>query len=176
MHIRTATNKDLDNIRDLHLSAFPEDEREVVANLAINLLAEETSPQTFALVAENDRIVVGHIAISPVSLKNNDDFQGYILAPLAVSPEFQNQRIGSMLIEAGLRQLSQMNVDMLFVYGDHQYYGRFGFSTHIATKYTPPYELQNPFGWQAVSLKGFQSCSAFGELTCVSSLNNPQLW
>lgn len=176
MHIRTATNLDLDSIRDLYLSAFPEDEREIVSNLAINLLAEETSPQTFSLVAEKDHTVVGHISFSPIPLKNDDDFLGYILAPLAVSPECQNQRIGSLLIEAGLRKLSQLNVDMLFVYGDPQYYGRFGFNTNIAARYTPPYELQYPFGWQAVSLKEVPSSSALGEVTCVSSLRNPQLW
>ncbi len=178
MQIRTATNLDLEGIQTVYLQAFSEEEREVVANLAINLLAAETSPPTFALVAEaeNHHCIVGHIAFSSVSLKNNDQFQGYILAPLAVSPQHQNQGIGSMLIEAGLQQLSQINVDMAFVYGDRQYYGRFGFDTKIATRYSPPYELQYPFGWQAIALNGFQSHQASGELTCVAALNNPQLW
>ena len=60
--IREATNLDRENIRDVYLHAFSEGEKRIVAALAVNLLNEETSPETIALVAEIDGAVVGHIA------------------------------------------------------------------------------------------------------------------
>ena len=82
MHIRIATKIDRDDIHNVHWSAFAEDERETVSKLAVNLLSEETTPQTISLVAESDGVVVGHVAFSPVAIDNNEKFQGYILALL----------------------------------------------------------------------------------------------
>jgi predicted N-acetyltransferase YhbS len=52
-------------VRRLYLSAFSDVEREAVAGLAVNLLAETTTPATFALVAETDDNLVGHVGFSP---------------------------------------------------------------------------------------------------------------
>lgn len=176
MHIRTASRKDQDSIRCLHLSAFSEEEREEVATLAVNMLAEKTNPETFSLVAEANDIVVGHISFSPVSRINSDKFQGYILAPLAVHPQYQKQGIGAILIETGIQHLSKINVDIIFVYGDPKYYSRFGFDAGIASEYAPPYQLQYPYGWQAKTLTDVKTFPSSGKLTCVSSLRDPQLW
>jgi len=176
MHIRLASPRDRDSVRSLHLSAFAEEERQEVATLAVNLLAEKTIPETFALVAEADNIVVGHIAFSPVSRVSTDNYQGYILAPLAVHPEFQKRRIGASLIKTGIEHLSRLDVDIVFVYGDPKYYGRFGFDADIAVEYAPPYQLQYPFGWQAKPMTDGKTFPSSGKLTCVQSLRDPQLW
>jgi putative acetyltransferase len=105
MRIRTATGLDRDDVREVHLCAFPEGEREMVSNLAVNLLAEETTPHTMSLVAETEGDIVGHVAFSPVTIANNEDLQGYLLAPLGVKPDYQKRRIGSELVESGMQQL-----------------------------------------------------------------------
>ena len=105
MSIRIATSLDRDDVRDVYLCAFPEGEREIVSELAINLLSERTTPQTISLVAETEGAVVGHVAFSPVTIDNNENLQGYILAPLGVKPDYQKRRIGSKLIESGIQQL-----------------------------------------------------------------------
>lgn len=176
MRIRQAQLKDRDRVRRLYLSAFSEVEREAVAGLAVNLLAENTNPTTFALVAETDDNLVGHVGFSPVVHTNADNFVGYILAPLAVHPELQKRGIGTELIESGVEHLSSLGADIVFVYGDPRYYGRFGFDARIAAEYIPPYQLQYDFGWQAKPLTESASFSSFGKLTCVHSLMNPQLW
>jgi hypothetical protein len=56
MHIQPTRLADRDRLRSLYLAAFSEDEREAVAELAVNLLAEETVPETFALSAELDTV------------------------------------------------------------------------------------------------------------------------
>jgi len=90
MRIRTATSLDRDEIRNVHLCAFSEEEREIVADLAINLLSETTIPQTHSLVAESDNTIVGHVAFSPVTIKNDSKLQGYLLAPLSVKNLSEN--------------------------------------------------------------------------------------
>jgi putative acetyltransferase len=176
MNIRIATNQDRDDVQRVHLCAFHEGESEIVSKLAINLLSEKTTPQTISLVAETDGAIVGHVAFSPVLIDNNENFQGYILAPLGVKPDYQKRRIGSKLIEYGMQRLSDMGVNVVFVYGDPKYYGRFGFSADAAHQYTTPYNLQHPFGWQAIVLKECDIEKPPVAITCVTSLCDPKLW
>jgi putative acetyltransferase len=174
--IREATKLDRESIREVHSCAFSEDEKRIVAALAVNLLGEETTPETIALVAEIDGEVVGHIAFSPVTVDNNEKWKGYILAPLGVKPDYQKRRVGSKLIESGKMRLSEKGVNVLFVYGDPKYYGRFGFKADTASGYSPPYGLQYPFGWQAIALNADGSGGSAAKISCVASLRDPKLW
>ena len=145
--VRAATEADISQIHALHMRAFPESENELVAGLAIRLLQENTVPETLSLVAERDGTILGHVAFSPVVLEGNENWRGYILAPLGVSPDVQRQGIGGQLVEYGLTQLKQMGVAVVLGYGDPDYYGRFGFLADTAAKYQPPHDLQYPLGW-----------------------------
>ena len=176
MQIRMATSIDRDDIRSTYLCAFPESENNIVAKLAIDLLDESTKPHTISLVAEIDNSVVGHVAFSPVKIDNNDNLQGYILAPLAVEPDCQKQGVGSKLIERGMDTLRNSGVTIVFVYGDPEFYGRYGFSTDNAEKFLPQHKLQYPFGWQAIVLRQFSNECIAGNIVCVASLENPELW
>ena len=95
MHVRIATELDRDDVHSVHWSAFAEDEREIVSKLAVDLLSEETTPQTISLVAETDGVVVGHVAFSPVTIASNENVHGYILAPLGVRPDYKKHRIAA---------------------------------------------------------------------------------
>ncbi len=75
MNIRIATNQDSDDIKRVYLSAFPKDESEIVAKIAIDLLSENTTPQTISLIVEADHSIVGHVAFSPVEIDNNENYQ-----------------------------------------------------------------------------------------------------
>ncbi|MEO0808953.1 MAG: N-acetyltransferase, partial [Cyanobacteria bacterium J06643_4] len=77
--------------------------------------------------------------------------------------------------EAGIPQVSGMETDILLVYGDPKYYGRFGFSAAAAEQYLPPYPLKYPHGWQAIVLKG-DARKTPANLIFVSALNNSALW
>ncbi|MDZ4168257.1 MAG: N-acetyltransferase [Coriobacteriia bacterium] len=176
MRIREATISDGDVIREIHLSAFGADEREIVAKLAVDLLSEDTSPPTIALVAEVDDDVIGHIGLSPVTTDAADGYGIYILAPLAVSPEHQRRGAGSRLVEDGKRRLAEMGVDLLLVYGDPAYYGRLGFSVGAAEGCIPPYDIEYSFGWQGVLLSERGIPESPLQLDCVASLRDPELW
>lgn len=176
MHIRIATSLDRDDICEVHLRAFPEGEREIIAKLASNLLSELTRPPTISLVAETKDTIVGHVSFSPVTIVNNENLQGYILAPLGVKPDYQKRHIGSKLIQDGMQRLSEMGVNVLFVYGDPKYYGRFGFTLDTADRYTPPFQLHYPMGWQAIALNKGEIAGTPTKIACVTSLSDPTLW
>jgi putative acetyltransferase len=176
MHIRVATDLDRNAIRGVHLSAFPEGERDIVSKLAVDLLSEETIPETISLVAETEGAVVGHVTFSPVTIAAQERCQGYILAPLGVNPRYQHRRIGSQLVESGIRRLSSKGVGVIFVYGDPKYYGRFGFSADAAAPYVPPFSLQYPFGWQGIDFEACRTRTSPANIFCVKSLCDPALW
>ncbi|MGR8918887.1 MAG: GNAT family N-acetyltransferase [Gammaproteobacteria bacterium] len=174
--IRRATSADRARIREVHLDAFPAEEAALVATLAAALLDDPTPPGTLTLVAEHGGRVVGAVSFSPVALEGAADWQGYILSPLGVRPACHRSGVGSELVRHGMRTLGAGGVDMLFVYGDPDYYGRFGFDAGTADGYEPPHALQYPFGWQALVLNARASTPASGHLSCVNALRNPALW
>ena len=176
MNIRIATTHDGDAIRQLYLSAFTEEENEVVATLAVELLDENSALPILSLVAEMEGAVVGHVAFSPIKIENQAAIQAYILAPLAVRPDVQKQRIGTAMVEYGMQKLSAMGVDLIFVYGAPEYYGRFGFSAEAAQGFSAPYPLQYPFGWQAIAIRDCVIENGPHATQCVQALCKPSLW
>lgn len=174
--IRLATGKDGEGIRGLHLRAFPEDESELVAELATSLLNDRSQPETIALVAETGDGVIGHIAFSPAAADALPNWVAYILAPLGVDPDHRRAGIGADLIARGLEWLSERDVDAVFVYGDPDYYGRFGFEVETAGNFLPPYQLTYPVGWQVMELHRGRPVDEPVRLSCVASLRDPALW
>lgn len=81
---------------------------------------------TLALVAEEDKKVIGHIAFSPVMIENKDH-QWHGLGPLAVIPHKQKKGIGKSLVNTGLAILKELNSGGCVVLGDPAYYQQFGF-------------------------------------------------
>ena len=158
------------------MSAFTEEENEVVATLAVELLDENSALPILSLVAEMEGAVVGHVAFSPIKIENQAAIQAYILAPLAVRPDVQKQRIGTALVEYGMQKLSAMGVDLIFVYGAPEYYGRFGFSAEAAQGFSAPYPLQYPFGWQAIAIGDRAVDNRPHAMQCVQALCKPSLW
>jgi len=175
MHVREASLSDSESIKRIHTRAFDKSESQIIANFAENLLKEKFLVKIKSLVVVQNDGVEGHIAFSPVFLKENDEHFAYILAPLAVSPDYQKARIGSTLVKHGLDRISKMGSYLVFVYGDSNYYSRFGFQTNLAVNFIPPCTLQYPEGWQALKI-GSSLFPAGGRIKCVDSLDDPNLW
>ena len=176
MQIRAASIGDESSIRELYLETFDVSEAALVAQLACDLLEEPAATACLRYVAREGQSVLGHIAFSPVYCKDQQEPIGYILAPLAVHPSHQKQGIGKQLVERGLHELQQRNVLLILVYGDPQYYSRFGFEAEKAQGYLPPYPLQQPQGWLAINAHPTTSEFTDCPIHCVQAFNRPELW
>ena len=81
---------------------------------------------TLSLVAEVDGALVGHVALSPVTI--SDGSSGWFgLGPVSVLPEYQRRGVGSQLTREALRRLRERGASGCVVLGEPGYYSRFGF-------------------------------------------------
>ena len=176
MILRYAEKTDFDSILKVIETAFSDEENKVIMNLVQELHQETTSPSIKSLVAEVDNQVIGYVSYSPIFLKSDTNITGYVLAPLAVSPEHQKQGVGSNLINAGIDMLTEDSVGVLLVYGDPAYYGRFGFKEEIGQSFVPPYSLEYPFGWTGMMLSDTPVPEQPIKFECVSALSKSSLW
>jgi len=101
-----------------------------------------------SLVAEVGGQVVGHVAVSPVTL--SDGTAGwYGLGPISVLPEYQRQGVGSRLMIEAMQRLRDMGAAGCVLVGDPAYYTRFGFRKAPSLTYPDvpaQYFLVLPFG------------------------------
>ncbi|WP_137920999.1 N-acetyltransferase [Hydrogenophaga sp. 2FB] len=81
---------------------------------------------TLSLVHERDGALIGHVAVSPVTIR--DGSRGWFgLGPISVLPEHQGQGVGSELVRAALERLREEGAQGCVLLGEPAYYGRFGF-------------------------------------------------
>ena len=88
---------------------------------------------TLSIVAEEHGQVVGHVALSPVTITDSQGRQAvgwYGLGPISVLPPRQGQGIGSRLLEQALSELRAVRAAGCVLLGEPAYYGRFGFQAH----------------------------------------------
>ena len=125
--IRSETIEDYDTIFEVNKLAFgQENEAKLVENLR---QGHNFNPQ-LSLVAVKNSEVVGHILFSDVIIQSQKgDFWALALAPLAVHPEYQNQGIGTQLVQQGLKQCKTLGYLVVIVIGHPTFYTRFGFSS-----------------------------------------------
>ncbi|MDQ3010587.1 MAG: N-acetyltransferase, partial [Acidobacteriota bacterium] len=123
MVIRYETPEDIAVIHQIIEQAFG---RPAEANLVDAL--RRNGKAILSLVAEDNGRVVGHILFSPGVIDAAErPLPGIGLAPLAVLPERQNEGIGSLLVERGLKLCRETRHPFVIVLGHPEYYPRFGF-------------------------------------------------
>jgi len=86
------------------------------------------SVDTLSHIAEIDGQVVGHILLTRI----DGPERALALAPLAILPDWRDMQIGTELVRHALKRARADGWHSVFVYGQPDYYGRFGFKSHLA--------------------------------------------
>ena len=175
IRIRETDFSDLDDILSVERSAFGEEDE---ANLVKDLLNDPTAEPTLSLLAYNGKRAVGHILFTKCKLKDNDSISLMLLAPLAIVPDSQKRGIGGMLINEGLRILSERNVDLVFVLGHPEYYPRNGFKTAGSLGFEAPYPIpeKDKDAWMVQELRKGVIGSVSAKIICADMIDRPEYW
>ena len=149
MTISKEQPQDIEAISRLTEAAFRNEEYSSHTEHFIVNALRRTGQLSISLVAAEHDEILGHVAISPVSISSGVT-GWYGLGPISVRPDRQGKGIGSALMRAALQQLRQQGAAGCVVLGDPAYYGRFGFKAH------PGLELPDvpPEYFQALSFTG----------------------
>lgn len=129
MTIRNEHSDDIDTIAQLTEAAFQHEEHSSHTEQFIVNALRDAGQLSVSLVAVEDGKIVGHVAISPVTISSGVS-GWYGLGPISVWPDRQHQGIGSALMNAALGQLQSLGGVGCVVLGNPDYYGRFGFKNH----------------------------------------------
>ena len=128
MIIRSELAADMPSIRQLTDAAFRDVAYSSQTEGAIVDALRLAGVLALSLVAEQNGMIVGHVAFSPV-LIDGDDIGWFGLGPVSVSPPMQRRGVGSALINEGLQLLRDRGAAGAVVLGDPDYYRRFGFTS-----------------------------------------------
>jgi len=135
MIVRPETAEDIAAIGNVIRQAFGSQNEACEEADLVNRLRRDND-LVLSLVAEQDGQIVGHVGFSRLWIvQDTRRIPGISLAPLAVMPEHQRQGAGRKLVEMGHARLREAGESIVFVLGDPDYYGRFGFSLVAAAAF-----------------------------------------
>lgn len=170
MNIRLATKAEASEVCDLVAEAFGEEGSQVS-----ELVRQMFNSEGCLLWVAQDSKIRGVVGASRASLEADKQDDCWVLAPLAVSAEQQGLGVGGKLVNHLLLDLEARGAFGVFVYGDPNYYGRFGFTREAAAFVNAPFSLEHPDGWSAKWLKPTEA-SGKTILRVEGPLNKPDLW
>lgn len=146
--IRSETLADLADIEAVTEAAFRGAPHTSHNEQVILAALRDVGALSVSLVAEQDGSIIGHVAVSPVSIF--DRASGWFgIGPISVTPKRQGRGIGSQLMRETLARLSEQGASGCVVLGDPSYYQRFGFkpeATLVLPGVPPEYFMAMSFG------------------------------
>ncbi|MEM5470622.1 N-acetyltransferase [Hoeflea sp. AS60] len=119
---RESKSEDRASIRGLQAAVYTN----AVAGVSEALISGPAD--TLSLVAELDGEIVGHILLTPV----NGPERALALAPHAILAAWRDMQIGTELVRHAIRLARERGWRCVFVFGQPDYYCRFGFKSHTA--------------------------------------------
>lgn len=120
-NVRLERSADHAAIHTVNVLAF---ERSEEAHLVTAL--RDAGALAISCVAELDGSIVGHVALSPITVAAGG-LRGLGLGPMAVVPALQRTGVGTTLGRAALAEARRAGWDAVVVLGHPGYYPRFGF-------------------------------------------------
>lgn len=99
-----------------------------------------------------------------------------MLAPVAVSTDYQGKGVGQALINYGLSELKNRSATVAVTYGDPSFYSKVGFQTLSENVVQAPLTLSMPEGWLGQSLTGEPIPIINERPTCVKEFDDSGYW
>lgn len=154
LQLRHETAADIAAIEAVTIAAFADNEHTSHNEQLIVRTLRAANELTLSIVAEEQGHIVGHVAVSSVTIVDSDGHKApgwYGLGPISVLPSRQGQGIGSRLMEHALSELRALGGAGCVVLGEPAYYMRFGFQSYaglllpgVPSEYFMARALQGP--------------------------------
>ena len=139
VQIRPEEPRDRDAALEVERVAFGSDEESRIVE------AVRDEPGSFALIAEEDGVVLGHVQFSRAWIGRT---AVVALGPVGVRPEHQDRGIGSRLIRAGLEEARSRGEVAVILLGSPAFYARFGFEPGSGLGLSNPFAGTRPDGFE----------------------------
>lgn len=177
MHYSRYQSKQVKELKQVFFQTFTDSEGEaegtVVSDLAYDLMTTTNDEDLFIFVATDNEKIAGCIVFTRVTLSNGTN--AFILSPVAILSSYQGKGMGQALINFGLNALREQGVELVFTYGDPNFYSKVGF-TQLHDQIKAPLNLTYPEGWLGQSLIGDHIEAIGGDSFCVAALQKQKYW
>ena len=138
VQIRAELPADRDRSLEIERLAFASEEEAAI----VEALRDDNG--SFALVADDDGDLVGHVQLSRAWIGENAVLA---LGPIGVVPPRQREGIGSALIRSALDVARARSEPAVILLGDPAFYPRFGFEPASALGWRNPFTRVQPNGF-----------------------------
>jgi len=168
----------IEEVKQLFTNTFSDSEGKseglLIGNLVHDLMTNTDNNDLYGFVATENEKIVGSIFFSKLTFESK--ISAYLLSPVAVHTKFQKKGIGQKLVNFGLNTLKEDGVELIFTYGDPNYYSKVGFNPIAEKRVKAPLTLTYPEGWLGQSLVNDTIEPITGNSYCVEALNKPKYW
>ncbi|WP_066714808.1 GNAT family N-acetyltransferase [Clostridium sp. Marseille-P299] len=135
IQIRLEEVKDYQEVELVARAAFYRDERiedigvGCTEHFMIHKLREKDGIRELNFVATLNEKIVGHVIYSNsyIMSDNGKRIETLNVGPLSVLPDFQNQGVGSKLMQFSIERATELGYGAIVFFGHPTYYPRFGF-------------------------------------------------
>ena len=97
------------------------------------LRRRDTYRPELELAAEENGQLIGHILLTELPIPGGPEgLRALMVAPLCVRLENRSRGLGGRLLQEGGRRAAELGYSALFLVGDPDYYGRYGFQSAVS--------------------------------------------
>jgi len=125
--VRNERPEDVDHIRDLTEMAFRDRRYSCKREHFLIDDLRAANALTVSLVALTESTIIGHVALSPVSMTGASG-PWFGLGPISVLPAWQRKGVGTAMMKEALSRLTQQQAAGCILVGDPRFYKRFSFA------------------------------------------------
>ncbi len=178
MKLSTYDKSDAEEIRHLFTKVFSDSEGQaeglLIGCLAFDLMKDTDAQDIHGFIATENKQIIGSIFFTRLAFESTDN--AFILGPVAIHTSHQGKGIGQKLIKFGINDLKENGVELVFTYGDPDFYSKVGFRRITEKTAKAPFELSQPEGWLCQSLVDDEIRPIAGNSRCVEALGKPEYW